>query len=155
MSTAAVASDIKLQIHRTYNATPQQVFDAWTRPELIKEWFGPGHLTITDSSTDPRVGGAYRIAMEGPAHHDPNVFQSVSATGVYTTFDPPKLLAFTWNGTWVPGEETLVTVALTPVDGGTELLLTHERFLTEESRDGHNRGWTTGLDNMAKLFPRT
>lgn len=152
MSTVAVASDIKLQIHRTYKATPQQLFDAWTRPELMTEWFGPGHLTITDTSTDPRPGGAYRIAMEGYALHDPTLYQCVAATGIYTAFEPGRLLAFTWNGTWVPGEESLVTVELTPVDGGTELRLTHEHFQSDASRDGHSKGWSTCLDNLARLF---
>jgi len=148
--TTAVASDIKLQILRTYKATPQTIFEAWTKPELIQGWFGCSHNSFLGCSTDPRLGGAYRIAMEGPSPNDPSVFRVFEVTGVYTAFEPGKLLAFTWNA--FPGEESLVTVALKPVEGGTELLLTHERFLTETSRDNHNQGWTTCLDSMEKLF---
>ena len=52
----------------------------------------------------------------------------------------------------MPGEETLVTVMLTPTGTGTELLLTHERFHTEQSREAHNNGWMGCLNSMDKLF---
>lgn len=73
-----------------------------------------------------------------------------TVSGVYTAFEPGRRLAFTWNAD--PNEETLVTIALTPVEDGTELLLTHELFLTEQSREAHNKGWSTCLDGMEKLF---
>jgi uncharacterized protein YndB with AHSA1/START domain len=154
MSTA-VASDLKLQIHRTYKATPQAIFEAWIQPELIQQWFGGcSSSTFVGASTDPRLGGAYSLSMEGPSPSDPGTSRLAVASGIYTAFEPGKLLAFTWNGSWQPDEESLVTISLNPVEGGTELLLTHERFLTEASRDGHNRGWIGGLDGMDKLFER-
>lgn len=150
MSTA-VASELKLQIHRTYKATPEAIFEAWTNPEFIQQWFGCSHNTFHSCSTDPRPGGAYRIAVEGPSPSNPGVNRIFEVSGTYTIFEPGKLLAFTWN---IPGEETLVTVMLTPIDGGTELLLTHERFQTEQSREAHNEGWMLCLNAMDKLFGR-
>ncbi len=152
--TAAAASvptnEITLQIHRTYNADPLTVFNAWIQPELIKEWFGPPNRTITSLTTDPRPGGGYRFELES---RPPDPLSVFTVWGTYTAFEPGKLLAFTWESNFIPGEETLVTVALKPSGNGTDLLLTHERFHTEPSREAHNKGWNMGLDKLAKLFP--
>ena len=65
---------------------------------------------------------------------------------------PNELISYTWRPAWSPGEESRVTVRLRDVEGGTELLLTHERFATVESRDGHERGWTSILGKLASYL---
>jgi uncharacterized protein YndB with AHSA1/START domain len=67
----------------------------------------------------------------GPVH---------SLSGVYQQVDRPHLLVFTWR--WDgQDEETLVRLELRAIKGGAELLLTHERFLSEESKKEHAQGW--------------
>ena len=73
------------------------------------------------------------------------------ASGVYREIEPPRRLVFTWR--WEDGEgpkegETLVTVELHERDGGTELVLTHERFADTDARDGHEQGWTSALNRL-------
>jgi uncharacterized protein YndB with AHSA1/START domain len=62
-----------------------------------------------------------------------------------------ELLQFTWTPNWNPGEESLVTISLKDVEGGTELTLLHERFLSEGSRNGHTKGWAGSLDKLDTL----
>ncbi len=147
---------LKLELTRVIRAKRERVFAAWTKPEMVMKWFAPETKTVCDVSVDLRVGGAYRIEMTGAnAECDGEGGRragTVAAFGIYREIVPDELLRFTWNGTWHPEEETLVTVALKDVTGGTELTLTHERFATEESRAGHERGWTGGLTKMGKMF---
>ena len=65
--------------------------------------------------------------------------------------EPHDLLVFTWSGDWNPAEETLVTVALRDVEGGTEIKLSHERFATAASHAAHEQGWTGPLDKLARF----
>jgi len=139
----AAPEDLRLELTRVIKAPRARVFDAWTRPEMIRQWFGADGRTAAEVSTDATVGGAYSIAMESCEGKGAS-----KATGRYTKVNPYDLLQFTWEGSWVPGEESLVTIHLRDVDGGTEIKLIHDRFNTKESRDGHNQGWIGILDSL-------
>ena len=52
-----------LIVRRTFNAPRDRVFDAWTRADLIRGWFGPPGTTVLDAVFEAREGGRYRIAM--------------------------------------------------------------------------------------------
>jgi uncharacterized protein YndB with AHSA1/START domain len=135
-------------------ASRQRTFDAWTRPDYIRQWFGPGSKTVAEVETDPREGGAYRIKVNGGAgaceglSTEIDMTRASSMSGRYVEVSPYDLLSFTWVGDWDPTEETFVTVTFKDVSEGTEVTVTHERFATELSRHKHELGWT---DSTAKL----
>lgn len=137
-------TDLTLEVRRTLPAPPERVFAAWTQAEALTHWFAPtAEITTVVHELDVQVGGRYRIEMRAPdgARH--------IAVGRYTAMDPPRRLAFTWA--WEgKDEETLVDIALEPVGAAsTELVLTHTRFLTAASRDGHGQGWDACLARLA------
>ena len=145
-----------LALTRVIRAPRSRVYEAWTNPEFAMQWFGPAGMYCPHASFDVRVGGKYRLearptaeteAMQKMNPSDPGRCGGI-ATGTYTKVVPNELLQFTWKGDWDSGEESLVTVSLKDVPGGSELTLTHERFPTEASRDGHNRGWVGCLDRL-------
>ncbi len=138
-----------LTIKRRLKASPAKVFAAWTDPEKIKRWMGPGEIVTIRAEADPRAGGRFRIMMRNPAGEPHNV------GGVYREVVANEKLVFTWAWDIAPPDEpyeSLVTVLLRPDDGGTLLTLTHERFFDEESRDGHEKGWNGALDKLENLF---
>ncbi len=141
---------IRLELTRVIKAPKARVFDAWTRPEMIRMWFGPDGMKPAEVVTDARVGAEYSIALESCENKAGN---SARATGTYTKVNPYDLLQFTWVGDWVPDEESLVTIHFRDVDGGTEMTLLHERFNTEKSRDEHNRGWIACMERLANKLP--
>ena len=149
---------LRVEIVRVIRASKQRVFDAWTRPEMIRQWFGPKGKTVADAAMDAYVDGEYRIAMNAGSCEDMPAVEGVDmsrpsiVTGRYTRVQPYDLLEFTWKGNWNPDEETLVTIELRDVEGGTELKLTQEPFLTEQSRDGHSAGWNSSLPNLQVLL---
>jgi uncharacterized protein YndB with AHSA1/START domain len=145
---AAVKENLSLQVTRMVKAKRYRVFDAWTKPELMHLWFAPGTMTVPHASADLRVGGAYRVEMQA----DAEVTHIVS--GVYQEIVPNELLRFTWGWQGGPDSQSVVTVEFRDADGGTEVILTHERLPDAESRDKHQHGWISCLENLAGLFDR-
>jgi uncharacterized protein YndB with AHSA1/START domain len=152
MDVQDVTKNIQLEITRVIRASRQRVFDAWTRPENVRQWFSPGgNKTVGDAAMDLRVGGSYRLQMQGENEQCDNgneAKRNTLVTGTYRKVVPHELLVFTWNLSWDDSGETLVTVAFRDVEGGTEVRLTHERFATESLRDQHETGWTSVLASL-------
>jgi len=144
-------TDTRLQVKRFINATRDRVFEAWTKPELMKQWYAPGTMTVPNASSDLRVGGAYSVEMKGTMN---GKFVNPTVGGRYTKIVPNELLVFTWSWQGDSAPETLVTVELKEADGGTEVTLTHERFASPEVRDRHEHGWTGCLENLASFEAR-
>ncbi len=144
----------RLEVVRVIKASRRRVFDAWTRPEMIRQWFGPGGMTVPEVTADARVDGTYGITTHG-AMEPGGVEHTGRVEGRYTRVEPYELLAFTWSASWAPGEESLVTITLRDVEGGTEMTLVHEGFTTEGSRDGHGKGWSSGLTKLQQLLERS
>jgi uncharacterized protein YndB with AHSA1/START domain len=148
--------NLRLEIKRVIKASRQRVFDAWTRPETIRLWFEPRGFTMAEANIDAREGGEYRFTMNGVCGEDgqPDLSQSSMVTGRYVRVEPYDVLAFTWTSCRNPEEESLVTIGLKDVAGGTEMTLTHDRFLTVESRDRHFGGWSSVVPKLQEFFER-
>lgn len=151
------AENLKLELRKVIGAPRAKVFEAWTSPRVIAKWFGPAEMTAPEVDVDFRVGGQYRIAMQrcvpdGAAEQVMTPVETSVATGEYREIVPNERLSFTWKGNWIPGEETLVTILLKEVTGGTEVTLIHERFSSAQSMGGHEKGWRGSLDKLAALL---
>lgn len=132
-----------LLFQRRLPVPPEKVYEAFLDPLRLARWFAP----MADWATivrelDARVGGAYRVEMVPPAG-PPN-----KLSGVYRELRRPSLLVFTWQWEGSP-EETLVRVEIQPAKGGSELILTHERFTSAESKAKHAEGWGGCLGRLA------
>lgn len=97
---------------------------------------------MLEAEAHVRQGGRWSISTVLPSSPGGGEEHYCGAFGEYVTIVPNRLLRFTWTPTSSPGEETLVTVELRDVAGGTELTLRHEGFASENSRAGHEEGWT-------------
>ena len=143
------ATKPSLTIKRHLNAPPAKVFAAWTDPEKVKLWMGPGEIKAAHVESDPRTGGRYRWVMRAPNGEEHDV------SGVYREVIPNQKLVFTWAWKTMPERESLVTVLLKADGDGTLLTLTHEQFFDDDARDRHQAGWNGALDKMAKFLAET
>lgn len=134
-----------LLVQRRLPVPPAKVFEAFTDPERLARWFAPlDEMRTVVHTLDPRPGGAWRLDMI----HGERV---MSLGGVYHTVRHPDLLVFTWR--WEgSAEETLVRIELAPAKGGCELIMTHEKFLTTESKIEHGKGWNGCLDRISRAW---
>ena len=147
MMSAETATRPSLTLSRRLNASPEQVYAAWTEPKQLIRWFGPENINaITHAETDVRVGGRFRVIMED----DKGELHNVS--GVYQEVLPHTKLRFTWSWITTPERESVVTVTFAPAAGGTLLTLLHEQLFDEAARDGHTHGWTGSLVKLEAYF---
>jgi uncharacterized protein YndB with AHSA1/START domain len=144
---AAESTEAELVITRLFDAPRELVFQCWTEPEHLQHWQGaPRGFTVTQTESDIRPGGFFRISMRSPEGVDRWL------EGHYREILKPVRLVFTHH--WLdadkkPGKQTLVTITLAERDGKTELTLRQSGFPSVESRDGHKYGWGSALDVLA------
>ena len=144
-----------LHIRRVFEASPEALFDAWFSREQWQAWIGPEGCRCEVPVLEPRVGGRYYILMHLSDGRE------IPVGGVFKTVDRPRTLVFTWS--WVvpeggitastvnrQGSDTVVRLSFRPVEGGTELTLTHENLITAEDRESHGKGWNSTLNKLAR-----
>jgi len=147
--TTKASEKTSLEIKRFINAPRSRVYQAWTDPAQLKQWWGPENVETRNFVTDARVDGKYRWDLVNQEGEEMSVF------GEYRELVPGKKIVFTWK--WDDDENweehnSVVTVEFSDRDGGTEVRLVHEKLPSEESRDRHNEGWNSVLDRLEKFF---
>ena len=149
--TTNASDKVSLEIKRFIKAPRDRVYAAWTDPAQLKQWFGPENVETRDLIADARVGGKFRWDLTNPEG------EKMTCRGGYRELQPGKKIVFTWqwedDETW-ENHISVVTVELADADGGTELRLRHEQLPSEESRDGHTRGWNSALNKLEKLLSK-
>ena len=144
VTNAAVTEDggFVLEMSRTFGAPRDRVFEAFTKPEALAQWWGPKGCTAPRVELDVQPGGAFAIDM----HHASGQVHYLS--GVYEEISPHDRPVFTWA--WGQGDDkgppTHVTLEFLDVATGTEIILTHRGFPTDEARAQHGGGWTGCFD---------
>jgi uncharacterized protein YndB with AHSA1/START domain len=144
--------DRELTVTRTFNAPAHIVFDAWTKPELLKRWWAPKSFGVSlfECEQDVRVGGAYRFAF-GRDPKNPEVF-----LGRYVEVNPPSRLVFTQlYERMSDAGEVVVTATFGEIQGKTRLTL-HQLFPSKEALEGAlasgmERGMRVTLDQLDAL----
>ena len=147
MSELIEETNDKLVLRKLIPASRQEVFAAWSDPESIRQWMCPGDVTHSEAQIDFRVGGSLRIVMKGAK-------EDCEHTGEYQVIEPPSKLSFTWISPNTDFKTTLVTIELFERKGGTELILTHERFPSADRVQQHKNGWSRISDRLAEYFQR-
>ncbi len=82
---------VVLLVRRVLKASPERLFDAWTQPEQLRQWWGPRPVTCVEAEVDLRVGGHYRIANRLPGG------DLLWIVGTFETIEPPRKLVYTWS----------------------------------------------------------
>jgi uncharacterized protein YndB with AHSA1/START domain len=126
-----------LALERIYDASPEEVWQAWTNPQALIRWFGPEQTqAVLRADLDVKIGGRYHIAFvtDDGEQHD--------VGGVYREVERPRRLVFTWAWRSTPERESLVSILLEPSGPGTRLIFRHEQFFDQAARDNHERGWS-------------
>jgi uncharacterized protein YndB with AHSA1/START domain len=139
-----------VRIERTFSATAEEVFDAWTSPEVMRRWFHCEAAWATPAAeVDLRVGGGVRIVMRQPDGSEAEMH------GVYTLIERPSRLVMTWTFHDDPSNEQLMDLRFSEVDGATTVLLTNSGISSAERRDGQDWGWNGCLDQLERALARS
>lgn len=145
-------SEREIVMTRVFDAPRDLVFDAWTKPELLKRWLGVrGGWTFAVCEVDLKVRGAYRFVWRGPDGNE------MGMGGIYREIARPERLVNTekFDESWYPGE-ALDTMVLVEKDGKTTCTLTM-LLESQEARDGvlksgMERGVAESYDKLAEVL---
>ena len=130
-------SERELVVTRTFNGPARIVFEAWTKPELMKLWWAPKSMGVPllSCEMDARVGGKYRLEFG----HD--AATSMAFFGKYMEVTPPSRLVWTNDES---EDAAVTTVTLEEKDGKT-LLVLHELYPSKEALDEAIAGMEGGM----------
>ena len=136
-----------IRIERTFAASAEEVFDAWTSPDVMRRWFHCDSAWDTPvAEVDLQVGGKIRVVMRRPDGTE------VEAHGIFTLIDRPHRLVMTWTFDDDPSNEQLLELSFIESKGATTVLLVNSRISTDERRDEQANGWQGCLDELDRLL---
>jgi uncharacterized protein YndB with AHSA1/START domain len=116
----------ELTLERVFDAPREMVWEAWTDPELLKQWWGPDNVTIPECEVDLRVGGEFYIVMEAGAAMGPYKGTQWPMRATFTVVEPPEKITYTAKA-WTEGKDPEETM----IDQTTEITLTEENGKTK------------------------
>lgn len=146
--TATQQAMTSLRMTRFIKAPRRKVYDAWLRPEVLKQWMGGPTTKVPVFEADARVGGKYHLEMESTGANGKRYL----VDGAYQEVVPGEKLVFTWVSEGPHTGDSLVTVTFKDKDGGTEMTFLHERFAGEDVMKNHEKGWTESFVKLAALL---
>jgi uncharacterized protein YndB with AHSA1/START domain len=125
----APEGDREIVTERVFDAPRDRVFQAYTDPELIPEWWGPRSVTTRVDTMDVRPGGEWRFVCDGPDGE-------TAFRGTFREIEPPERVeqTFEWEG--MPGHVLVETVTFEDLGDGRTKVSTRSLFHTTEERDG-------------------
>jgi len=149
-ATVERKSERELVVTRTINGPPRIVFEAWTKPELFKQWWVPKSfgLSLLSCELDVRTGGTYRLVFSHPASEQPMEF-----FGKYIEVIPCSRIVWTNDEGDQGGPVTTVTFE---EKAGKTLLVVHDLYPSKEALDGALADGSVGgmpeqLDSLDEL----
>jgi uncharacterized protein YndB with AHSA1/START domain len=147
--TVTTPSDTEIVMTRVFDAPRRMVFDAFSKPELLKRWFGPRGWTLAVCEVDLRVGGGFRFVLRGPDGAE------LGMRGVYRELEPPDRSVHMESFDDYPGESE-VTAVFVEENGRTTMTAT-VRYESKEIRDaviqsGMEHGAAESYDRLAELL---
>jgi uncharacterized protein YndB with AHSA1/START domain len=137
----------ELQIERTFDASAEEVFDAWTSPEVLKRWFhSEADWDTPTAEVDLRVGGKVRVAMREPDGTEH------AMGGEYTLIERPHRLAMTWTFDDWPEKQQAIELEFTERDERTTVVMRNSGIATSEQRDDQQEGWNGCFDSLERTL---
>lgn len=150
-TTVERKSDRELVVTRTFNGPAHLVFNAWTKPELIKRWWVPKSFGISFLSceADVRTGGSYRFVFKHPSSGGPMPF-----FGKYLEVVPNSRIV--WTNEEGEGDGAVTTVTFEQ-RGGETLVVLHDLYPSKQALDdaiasGSTGGWSEQFVELDELL---
>jgi uncharacterized protein YndB with AHSA1/START domain len=150
-----------IELEKTYDAPISQVWDAWTQPEQLKQWWGPDNVTIPECEVDLKVGGKFYIVMEAGEGMGKLKGLLWPMQAEFTTVEPNSKLAYTAQA-WTDGDKDQTTIDQTTeiemfeIDGKTKVTVKAAIYKAGPkagmAAEGMQYGFTQQLEKLNKYL---
>ena len=141
-----------IQAQKTFSASVNDLYDAWTNPEKLKEWWKPAGNKLVNVENDVREGGAIKYEFEGDDNR-----KTIVITGEYKEVKPAQRLVYSWN--WqIVGSDKLsnnhfeLTIEFSGEGSGSKIAVTQADEDAEESVHPRKKGWDDELESLSKFL---
>ena len=142
------AAPREMLLTRILDAPRNAVYDAFTRPDSLRRWFGPAGFTLPGCVVDLREGGSYRFVMRGPDDED------YPFHGTYQEIVPNEKLVFTAMIEGANGSEQLTTIHFAAVGRRTRVTIRQTVPQYQPYARGQEQGWSESLERLEALLGR-
>jgi uncharacterized protein YndB with AHSA1/START domain len=145
LEPVAQRAGIAFRLRRRFTAPRENVFRAWTDPQVLKRWWCPPGWAPAEIEVDLRVGGAYRIGMRRVENGPP-----IYVYGSFLEVQIPERLMYTWRweNAFEQMPQTRVTVQFLESGGITEVVLIHEDLPEINVCLRHRAGWMEAWERI-------
>jgi uncharacterized protein YndB with AHSA1/START domain len=147
----SLPSDCEIALTRIFKAPRQLVYDAFSKPEILKRWFGPRGCSLVACDVDARVGGGFRFVLREPGGRE------LGMRGFYRELSPPERSVHSESFDDFPGE-SLVTAVFTERDDKTTLIVTilypSKKVRDTVIKSGMEHGAAESYDKLAEMLAR-
>jgi uncharacterized protein YndB with AHSA1/START domain len=159
----SIPASKKIRIERTFQASPQEVWEMWTTREGIESWWGPEGFRVEVRTLELRPGGRLDYAMIAASPEMLAFMKKEGMSGAHETHAtidevvPPRRLVFTHHTDFIPGiapYDATAVVELEATAQGTKLVLTLDPMHDETWTQRAVMGWESELGKLAKLLER-
>lgn len=141
----------RLKVEKEFPVTAAQLFEAWTRPEALQQWWHPMGNRLQHATIELQEGGRveYVFQNEGGSH-------SFTIRGRYSEVKKNERLAYSWN--WelsspaIGSGEYNLSVTFSSQAKGSRLQVVQENFKEDESIQPHRDGWEKALNDLADFL---
>lgn len=140
-----------LLITRVFDAPRPMVFDAWTKPEHVARWWGPGGFDLPRCHMELRPGGVFAFTMRAPDR------QQYPFDGRFQEIAPPSRLVFSGKVHDDHGDsnDSIVTIAFDEEGARTKVALRQTFTFASPATEGSNIGWNQSLDKLTGILAAT
>ena len=136
-----------------YAAPPQKVFQAWTEPEKVKQWFGMKPNSLALAEIDLRVGGRWKFLKHGDEE------KNSGFEGEYLAIENNQRLMFSWSfiteykdGRKESSPKSQVEVSFIVDEPGTTLKVIHSAMHSKQACEGFGKGWNSAFGLLQLLL---
>ena len=139
-------TELSITIKKIVQAPIERVFDAWLDAEMLARFILPmPGMPQPEVENEPHQGGGFTIVMHVGENKIPH-------TGEYLEISRPDRLVFSWVSPFsTDGSKVTINFSKSG-NGGTDVELTHVRFIDEEARSNHEGGWTNILKKLDDIM---
>jgi uncharacterized protein YndB with AHSA1/START domain len=140
--------DSSVFIEKTFNSSIEQIWEAWTNPDIIINWFGsdPNGKGLK-AVLDVRPGGCFEITFQ-----DSDLTQH-TCSGIYGEVQVLNKLTFSWKWNNEPGVESFVILLLTSYRNSTRMQFKH-KDLGSGSKHDYAKGWQNTFSKLERLLDK-